>query len=98
MMNTRRNADAIRQLMKSPVWADDGAVKLYLYCLAMASHNQYCWRGRYAPVRAKNGKSALLVQGQAAPQDADAGSAGHSDDPIDPQRGNNAARGELACC
>lgn len=45
MMNTRRNADAIRQLMKSPVWADDGAVKLYLYCLAMASHNQYCWRG-----------------------------------------------------
>lgn len=45
MMNTRRNADANRQLMKSPVWADDGAVKLYLYCLAMASHNQYCWRG-----------------------------------------------------
>ena len=45
MMNTRRNADAIRQLMKSPVWADDGAVKLYLYCLAMVSHNQYCWRG-----------------------------------------------------
>ena len=45
MMNTRRNADAIRQLMRSPVWADDGAVKLYLYCLAMASHNQYCWRG-----------------------------------------------------
>ena len=45
MMNTKRNADAIRQLMKSPVWADDGAVKLYLYCLAMASHNQYCWRG-----------------------------------------------------
>lgn len=45
MMNTRRNADAIRHLMKSPVWADDGAVKLYLYCLAMASHNQYCWRG-----------------------------------------------------
>ena len=44
-MNTRRNADAIRQLMKSPVWADDGAVKLYLYCLAMVSHNQYCWRG-----------------------------------------------------
>ena len=26
MMNTRRNVDAIRQLMKSPVWADDGAV------------------------------------------------------------------------
>ena len=45
MMNTKRNADAIRQLMRSPVWADDGAVKLYLYCLAMASHNQYCWRG-----------------------------------------------------
>ena len=44
-MNTRRNADAIRQLMGSPVWADDGAVKLYLYYLAMASHNQYCWRG-----------------------------------------------------
>ena len=45
MMNTKRNADAIRQLMRSPVWADDGAVKLYLYCLAMASHNQYWWRG-----------------------------------------------------
>ena len=45
MMNTRRNADAIRQLMRSPVWADDGAAKLYLYCLAMASHNQYWWRG-----------------------------------------------------
>lgn len=45
MMNTRRNADAIRQLMRSPIWADDGAVKLYLHCLAMASHNQYCWRG-----------------------------------------------------
>ena len=45
MMNTRRNADAIRQLMRSPVWADDGAVKLYLYCLAMASRNRYCWRG-----------------------------------------------------
>ena len=45
MMNMKRNADAIRQLMRSPVWADDGAVKLYLYCLAMASHNQYCWHG-----------------------------------------------------
>ena len=45
MMDTRQNADGIRQLMRSPVWADDGAVKLYLYCLAMASHNQYCWRG-----------------------------------------------------
>ena len=44
-MNMKRNADAIRQLMGSPVWADDGAVKLYLYCLAMASHNQYWWRG-----------------------------------------------------
>ena len=45
MMDTKRNADGIRQLMRSPVWADDGAVKLYLYCLAMASRNQYCWRG-----------------------------------------------------
>ena len=87
MMNTRRNADAIRQLMKSPVWADDGAVKLYLYCLAMASHNQDCWRGlqlQPGDIRAKNGKSALLVQGQAAPQDADDGSAGHGNNPVDP--------------
>ena len=34
MMNTKRNADEIQQLMRSPVWPDDGAVKLYLYCLA----------------------------------------------------------------
>ena len=40
MMNTKRNADEIQQLMRSPVWADDGVVKLYLYCLGMASHNQ----------------------------------------------------------
>jgi len=45
MMDTKRNADGIQQLMRSPVWADDGVVKLYLYCLAMASRNQYCWRG-----------------------------------------------------
>ena len=45
MMNTKRNADEIHQLMRSPAWPDDGAVKLYLYCLAMASHNQYWWRG-----------------------------------------------------
>lgn len=44
-MNTKRNADEIHQLMRSPAWPDDGAVKLYLYCLAMASHNQYWWRG-----------------------------------------------------
>ena len=44
-MDTKRNADGIQQLMRSPVWADDGVVKLYLYCLAMASRNQYCWRG-----------------------------------------------------
>ena len=31
--------------MRSPVWADDGAVKLYLCCLALASHSWYYWRG-----------------------------------------------------
>lgn len=31
MMDTKRNADGIQQLMGSPVWSDDGAVKLYLY-------------------------------------------------------------------
>ena len=45
MMDTKQNADGIQQLMESPIWADDGAVKLYLYCLAMASRNRYCWRG-----------------------------------------------------
>ena len=45
MMDTKRNADGIQQLMESPIWADDGAVKLYLYCLAMVSRNRYCWRG-----------------------------------------------------
>ena len=81
MMNTRRNADAIRQLMKSPVWADDGAVKLYLYCLAMASHNQYCWRG----LQLQPGDMPLSERKTAnAPQDADAGSAGHGNNPVDP--------------
>ena len=40
--------------------------------------------GRHASVRTEDGKSSLLVQGQAAPQDADAGSAGDGDDPVDP--------------
>ena len=90
MMNTKRNADAIRQLMRSPVWADDGAVKLVSLLpghgkpqsilLARAAAPA----GRYAPVRTESGKSALLVQGQAAPPHADAGSAGHGYDPVNP--------------
>ena len=29
----------------SPVWHDDGVLKLYLYCCCKASHNETIWRG-----------------------------------------------------
>ena len=38
-------ADFISWLRKSPIWLDDGILKLYLHCLEKASHNHYDWRG-----------------------------------------------------
>lgn len=38
-------ADLILQAMEARIWQDDGAVKLYLYCLSRASHNAYKWHG-----------------------------------------------------
>lgn len=35
----------ISQAMEAQIWQDDGAVKLYLYCLSRASHNVFKWRG-----------------------------------------------------
>ena len=37
--------DFITQAMSWRVWQDDGELKLYLYCLARASHNTYNWQG-----------------------------------------------------
>ena len=38
-------ADLISQAMEARIWQDDGAVKLYLYCLSRASHNAFKWHG-----------------------------------------------------
>lgn len=38
-------AELISQAMKARIWQDDGAVKLYLYCLSRASHNVFKWHG-----------------------------------------------------
>lgn len=38
-------AELISQALKARIWQDDGAVKLYLYCLSRASHNVFKWRG-----------------------------------------------------
>ena len=38
-------ADFISWLRKSPIWLDDGILKLYLHYLEKASHNHYDWRG-----------------------------------------------------
>lgn len=35
----------VSQAMEAQIWQDDGAVKLYLYCLSRASHNVFKWRG-----------------------------------------------------
>lgn len=45
MLTSKQFTDCIRQLMETPVWFDDGAFKLYLYCLAKASPNCYEWKG-----------------------------------------------------
>lgn len=37
--------ELISQAMDTQIWQDDGAVKLYLYCLSHASHNVFKWRG-----------------------------------------------------
>ena len=37
--------ELISQAMETQIWQDDGAVKLYLYCLSRASHNVFKWRG-----------------------------------------------------
>ena len=38
-------AELISQAVAAQIWQDDGAVKLYLYCLSLASHNVFKWRG-----------------------------------------------------
>ena len=38
-------AELISQAVDAQIWQDDGAVKLYLYCLSRASHNVFKWRG-----------------------------------------------------
>ena len=38
-------AELISQAVAAQIWQDDGAVKLYLYCLSRASHNVFKWRG-----------------------------------------------------
>lgn len=39
-------ADLFSNLKEEPeLWRDDSLVKLYIYCIANASHNQYQWRG-----------------------------------------------------
>jgi len=35
----------VSQAMEAQIWQDDGAVKLYLYCLSRASHNVFKWHG-----------------------------------------------------
>ena len=37
--------ELISQAMEMQIWKDDGAVKLYLYCLSRASHNVFKWHG-----------------------------------------------------
>ena len=44
-LTTKQLADFISWLRKSPIWLDDGILKLYLHCLEKASHNHYDWRG-----------------------------------------------------
>lgn len=38
-------SELISQAMRARIWQDDGAVKLYLYCLSRASHNVFKWHG-----------------------------------------------------
>lgn len=45
MLTPKQVTDFMTQLMTNPVWFDDGAFKLYLYCLAKASPNEYEWKG-----------------------------------------------------
>ncbi len=44
-LTTKELANFISRLRKSPIWLDDGILKLYLHCLEKASHNHYDWRG-----------------------------------------------------
>ena len=44
-LTPKQLVDFISWLRKSPLWADDGILKLYLHCLEKASHNHYDWRG-----------------------------------------------------
>ena len=46
MMNPKLYAELFSDLKEKPeIWSDDGLMKLYIYCVANASHNQYRWRG-----------------------------------------------------
>lgn len=44
-VTTKQISDFVSQIMKTEVWWDDGVQKLYLYCLAKASHNEFEWNG-----------------------------------------------------
>lgn len=46
ILTSKQFSDGIKQLMASPVWHDDGACKLYQYCLSQASRNYYEWKGQ----------------------------------------------------
>ena len=38
-------SELISRAIQARIWQDDGAVKLYLYCLSRASHNVFKWHG-----------------------------------------------------
>ena len=46
-ITTKQISDFVNWIMKTEAWRNDGALKLYLYCLANASHNEYEWYGRH---------------------------------------------------
>ena len=46
-ITTKQISDFVNWIMKTEAWRNDGALKLYLYCLANASHNEYEWYGHH---------------------------------------------------
>lgn len=58
-------AEFISQAMEAQIWQDDGAIKLYLYCLSRASHNAFKWHGLFVqpgdmPLAERHAAEALI--------------------------------------